>query len=219
MPPWTARAVRARQDDAALHLWFGRDDGLRQKLAALRQEGAPHYTYYRYTYYDYVWLHAPTLQTAYFLPPVTYLLSTACYLLPTAYHVLLITKAGLTPYLVGTADTGTRDYCASAGVAAAAIDPRLDVWTYQRKKQSEVTDDALGKTQWQYFRHHNSNPNPGSNPHTDPDPNPNPNHDHCPGTSATTTLTFLVWVWSRSPSYGSYLSRASTCSSRTQPLP
>ena len=65
-------------------------------------------------------------------------------------------KAGLTPYLVGTADTGTRDYCAGAGVAAAAIDPRLDVWTYQRKKQSEVTDDALGKTQWQYFRHHNS---------------------------------------------------------------
>ena len=40
LPPWTARAVRAGQDDAALHLWFGRDDGLRQKLAALRQEGA-----------------------------------------------------------------------------------------------------------------------------------------------------------------------------------
>ena len=100
--------------------------------------------------------------TAYFLPPVAYLLPTACYLLPTAYHFLLITKAGLTPYLVGTADTGTRDYCASAGVAAAAIDPRLDVWTYQRKKQSEVTDDALGKTQWQCFRHHNSNPDPGS---------------------------------------------------------
>ena len=65
-------------------------------------------------------------------------------------------KSGLTPYLIGAADTGTRDYCASAGVASAAIDPRLDVWTYQRKKQSEVTDDALGKTQWQYFRHHNS---------------------------------------------------------------
>lgn len=94
-------------------------------------------------------------------PPTSCHLLPTCYLLPATCYSLLITKAGLAPYLVGTADTGTRDYCASAGVAAAAIDPRLDVWTYQRKKQSEVTDDALGKTQWQCFRHRNSNPNPG----------------------------------------------------------
>ena len=64
-------------------------------------------------------------------------------------------EAGLTPYLVGTADAPLQKFCAAEGVAGAAIDPRLDVWTYHRKVAAEGELFEM-KTQWQYFRHHNS---------------------------------------------------------------
>tara|TARA_B100000524_G_scaffold344764_1_gene242466 strand:+ start:205 stop:2913 length:2709 start_codon:yes stop_codon:yes gene_type:complete len=70
-------------------------------------------------------------------------------------------RANLTPLLVGTADAGLRDFCESEGVAAAAISPELDVWTYERKPKPKL---ALGSapvdyqitSEWKYFRHHNS---------------------------------------------------------------
>ena len=64
-------------------------------------------------------------------------------------------RAGLAPYLVGTADAALMKFCAAERIPAAAINPRLDVWTYQVKKQ--VQGDVFEmKTQWEYFRHHNS---------------------------------------------------------------
>ena len=45
-------------------------------------------------------------------------------------------KAGLTPYLVGASDGGLQKFCAADGVSAAAINPQLDVWTYELKRRA-----------------------------------------------------------------------------------
>ena len=42
-------------------------------------------------------------------------------------------------------------FCDAEGVSAAAINPRLDVWTYALKPQAEGEVFEM-KTQWQYFR-------------------------------------------------------------------
>ena len=91
-------------------------------------------------------------------------------------------KAGLTPYLVGSADSGLFKFCTAEGVPSAAISPELDVWTcaahlpstttqasslprppprappprprYERKARSKEVYEI--ETQWKYFRHHDS---------------------------------------------------------------
>jgi len=66
-----------------------------------------------------------------------------------------IRKAQLAPILVGAADTGLFKFCTDEGLPAAAISPELDVWTYERKPRA-ATDVYQIKTEWKYFRHHNS---------------------------------------------------------------
>jgi len=64
-------------------------------------------------------------------------------------------RAGLSPLLVGTADSGLLDFCNSQTVPAAAISPELDVWTYKRKERAKQAVYEI-KSEWKYFRHHNS---------------------------------------------------------------
>ena len=48
-----------------------------------------------------------------------------------------IRQAQLSPYLIGTADAALLKFCDGEGVAAAAISPDLDVWTYKRKPKAK----------------------------------------------------------------------------------
>ena len=65
-------------------------------------------------------------------------------------------KAQLAPLLVGAADGALNVFCEKEGYAAAAINPRLDVWTYKLKPKKADGEVFEMKTQWSYFRHHNS---------------------------------------------------------------
>lgn len=64
-------------------------------------------------------------------------------------------KAGLSPVLVGAADGGLLSFCDETRVPAAAISPELDVWTYKRKQRAAQAVYEI-KSEWKYFRHHNS---------------------------------------------------------------
>ena len=68
-----------------------------------------------------------------------------------------VKAAGIGPYLVGASDVPLLDFCNGQGVPAAAISPDLDVWTHTRRPRAMGEAAAYElKTQWQYYRHHNS---------------------------------------------------------------
>ena len=69
--------------------------------------------------------------------------------------LIFIKRAQLTPYLIGTADSGLLKFCDGEAEAAAAISPELDVWTYKRKPKA-ASEVYQIKTEWKYFRHHDS---------------------------------------------------------------
>ena len=71
-----------------------------------------------------------------------------------APRVHFVRKAKLEPYLIGAADLPLLRACNSLALPAAAIDPSLDVWTYQRKAARGQVYEM--KSEWKYFRHHNS---------------------------------------------------------------
>ena len=68
-----------------------------------------------------------------------------------------VSRAGLTPYLVGASDVPLLSFCDNASVAAAGINPELDVWTHERRPVKPNGTAAYElKSGWKYYRHHNS---------------------------------------------------------------
>ena len=62
---------------------------------------------------------------------------------------------------VGASDVPLLDFCNGQHVPAAAISPELDVWTHTRRPRAAGSNSSATaayelKTQWKYYRHHNS---------------------------------------------------------------
>lgn len=63
-----------------------------------------------------------------------------------------VDRAGLRPAIVGAADGGLLRACADSGIAAVAVSPALDVWTYEMKRA--VAGQAFElKSEWKYYRY------------------------------------------------------------------
>ena len=66
-----------------------------------------------------------------------------------------VRKVGIGPVVIGAADKQMYVACTAEEIAAIAIAPGLDVWTYTRRGNvSTVVQE--GHSEWKYYRHHKS---------------------------------------------------------------